>query len=149
MGHPRILIDRDAIVVNGRTVPMAEVVGAAAEQQGGAVLWPALVGAVAGVGVIPALIAVLGHTGSPHAEQWLYLGLFVAAAALFAAIGKLLFSEDRYCLMLDTVRGPRCVLVSDDPQLIISLVAQVNELRAPGPTALVEVQSKPVLQALP
>lgn len=130
MPGTRVVIDRNQLEVDGRKFPLAEIRGAAAEPRTGSVLWPSLIGGFAGVGVIPALIVMLGRSRAAQTEQWLYVGLFVAAVALFASIGKLLFSGERYCLVLETAHGCEVAFESDDLQLVSNLVARLNDHRA-------------------
>lgn len=130
MPGTRIVIHRNQLEVDGRKFPLSEIRGASAEPRSGSVLWPSIVGGFAGVVVIPSLIVMLGQSRAAQTEQWLYVGLFVAAVALFASIGKLLFSEERYCLVLETARGCEVAFESDDLQLVSNLVARLNDHRA-------------------
>ena len=129
MSTPAVVVTAEAVEVAGRRYSLKDIQGAAAEHRAPSLLWPAAIGGVCGVIVMPALLALLGSAQDAPSENGLYLGLFGAAILLFGSIGRLLFAEDRYCLMLELPDGPTCAFASDDAQLVISLVARSDEVR--------------------
>lgn len=86
-----------------------------------------LIASVCGAVVIPVVVAALSRTEHPRVEATLHAILAVTALTFFGTIARVLYVRDRYCVVLEGEGANRTALESDDPQLVVSVVARIND----------------------
>lgn len=125
MNEAGVTWSHDALHLNGRSWPMREIRLAAAEHRNPSIRFPLALAVAAGAGVIPGMVMALGHTDGDTPLLW--AGLAIASIVFFGSVIKLLFVDTRYLLVLETARGPVTAFESSEHEVVVSLVAQIND----------------------